>query len=99
MAAKPAFPTAQMALETFRRGPRGSRWEAAAEYLLEHADTDTRMLLDYAMDKTRREVEAEAKKGRRRSPYWLVLLGAAGLITTVAATAMAVYALIAYKCG
>ena len=32
-------------------------------------------------------------------PYWLALLGAAGLITTVVATALVVYALIAYKCG
>jgi hypothetical protein len=78
MAREHRFTSAAAALETFRRGGSGARWEASAEYLVRNANHDTRMLLDYVIERTRKS-PASAGGGRRRSP-WLVI----GIISGVA---------------
>jgi len=82
MSSEHHFTSAASALETFKRGSRGPRWEAAGEYLLRNANPDTRMLLDYAIERTRKERGGAAKGGRGLHPGWIAaaVIGATLLI-------------------
>ena len=76
------FTSAASALDTFKRGSRGPRWEAAGEYLIRNANPDTRMLLEYAIERTRKEVGAAPKKPRKLHRAWIIaaIIGATALI-------------------
>ena len=79
MSADHRFTSAHSALETFKRGSRGPRWEAAGEYLMRNANADTRMLLDFAIERTRQEVTGEPMRAKRKiHPGWLVAAAVGG---------------------
>ena len=80
MSGEHRFTSAHSALETFKRGSRGPRWEAAGEYLIRNANPDTRMLLDYAIERTRKEMGGgAAKKGRKLHPGWIAAAAVGGV--------------------
>lgn len=77
------FTSAHSALETFKRGSRGPRWEAAGEYLVRNANPDTKMLLQFAIERTRQEITGEPPKAKRRlHPAWIAaaVIGGVALI-------------------
>ena len=84
MSGEHRFTSAHSALETFKRGSRGPRWEAAGEYLMRNANPDTRMLLEFAIERTRKEMGGGAapKKARKLHPAWFVaaVIGATALL-------------------
>ena len=92
------FTSAAAALDTFRRGSHGARWEAAAEYLIRNANTDTRMLLDYAIERTRRDVRRDAPP-RRLSPLLLAAAVAGGALLVGLFVTLFVYILGNLRCG
>lgn len=69
------------ALQIFKRGTRGPHWVEAAEYMIRHASYDTRMLIDYVVEKTRREagIAPPPPPPRRWHPAWLVAAAAGGV--------------------
>lgn len=84
----PTFTSSGSALRTLRTGKRNPNWKAAAEYLIERAAPDVRLLIEAA---TQIEMEKEGLRTDKREVVvrtatgfswdWLkwVALGAAGL--------------------
>ncbi len=90
MAREHRFTSAAAALETFRRGGSGSRWQAAAEYLVKNANHDTRMLLDYVIERTRQGAVAGNPVRQRRRP-WLIVGVVAGTLLLLLFIVLFVY--------
>ena len=88
---KPTFTSSGSALRTLRVGKSNPNWQAAAEFLLERAAPDVKLLVEAAAEIERDKVELKTEKrqvpAKRKSKViynlsWLqwVALGAGGLV-------------------
>ncbi|SFC05555.1 hypothetical protein SAMN05660443_1350 [Marinospirillum celere] len=88
---KPTFTSSGSALRTLRVGKSNPNWQAAAEFLLERAAPDVRLLVEAAAEIERDKVELKTEKrqvpGKRKSKIiynlsWLqwVALGFGGVV-------------------
>lgn len=88
---KPTFTSSGSALRTLRTGKNNPNWQAAAEFLLERAAPDVKLLVEAAAQIERDKVELRTEKrqvpSKRKSKIifnlsWLqwVALGAGGVV-------------------
>ena len=91
----PSFPSTGSALRTLRKGKSNPNWRAAAEYLIERAAPDVKLLLE-----ADRALQHSAVSGRtiiasHRAPWSIKpwLLGALAVLVGSAGSALAVWVL------